>query len=140
MGQKTDTIDRQKTKSSTDYDTTSRNEPPSWKELSQKSDLDKTTKDALALSATAIALGFLLPISSWTVAIFITAIAGSTVGVGDATSGALSGAIVLGITSFLGSFLLTLLSLGSLTVIPAIIIGLLVGGIGGFLGSKIRGE
>lgn len=140
MGQKTDTIDRQKTKSSTDYDTTSRNEPPSWKELSQKSDVDKTTKDALALSATAIALGFLLPISSWTVAIFITAIAGSAVGVGDTTSGALSGAIVLGITSFLGSFLLTLLSLGSLTVIPAIIIGLFVGGIGGFLGSKIRGE
>lgn len=137
MGQKTDTIDRQDTRTNESYGSTT-DEPPTWNELSKKADADQKTKNTLALSAVAVALGFLLPIGSWGVAVFITALAGSSLGVGDTTSGALSGALVLGLTSFLGSVLLTIISLGTITVLPAVVIGLILGGVGGFLGSKIR--
>lgn len=138
MGQKTDTLDRQKTRQTDDVGTTTE-EPPSWKELSKKADASDRTRDTVVLSATAVAIGFLAPIpGGWATAMFVTALIGSTVGIGDAVSGAMSGAIVLGVTAFFGSIIASILTLGTLTVLPAAVIGLVVGAVGGFLGTQIR--
>lgn len=135
MGQKTDTLERDRTDtSSKSYG--SKNEPPSWSELSEKANTKEGTQNTLALSGAALAFGFLLPIG-FTPAVFATTLIGSALGFGDAKSGAIAGGVTGGVAAFLGSIIVSIITLGLATV-PTIIAGIIVGGLGGYVGSKIR--
>lgn len=135
MGQKTDTLERDRTDTgSKSYGSTS--EPPSWSELSQKANTKEGTQNTLALSGAALAFGFLLPVGVIP-AVFVTTLIGSVLGFGDAKSGAIAGGVVGGVSAFLGSIVVSILTLGLATV-PTIIAGVIVGGLGGYVGSKLR--
>lgn len=128
-------IDKEKNTSNKTYRSGSK-EPPSWSELA-----DKTESD-VAVSTTIQSLGILVfsiitPIGGLITSIFAVSIISSLIGFGNETSGAFSGAITAGVSSFFGSILFSLFTLGIFTVIPNLIIGLLIGALGGYIGSKI---
>jgi hypothetical protein len=134
MGQKTDTIDRQKTDRSTSYGGKT-DTPPSWSELSQKANAGELTKNTLLLIGASFVFGLFLPLGTFTALFTITLVA-SALGLGSAKSGALAGGIVGGISAFFGSILLSIITLGIATI-PTIIFGIIVGGLAGFIGKRI---
>lgn len=143
MTQKTDTISKSKDKSASSTSSSSQigktKNPPSWSELINKMDAEATARDSVVLTASILAAGFLLPIPlGWITAIFVTTLGGSYLGVGDMKSGAISGGIVASITAFFGSILISILTLGLITVLPALVMGVIFGAIGGYVGKKLR--
>jgi hypothetical protein len=135
MGQKTDTIDRQRTDTSGSSYGEKTDTPPSWSELSQKAETGEASKNILLLTGASFAFGLFLPLGTFTALFAVTLIA-SALGFGSAKSGAVAGGVVGGVSAFFGSILLSIFTLGIATI-PTIIIGAIVGGLGGFIGKKI---
>lgn len=146
MSRDTKTLERSKETDYVDTGTTSSrssSEPPSWSELfskmkSSEKTTGKTATNTALTGATTLALGFLLPFGGWLLPIFAASAIGSSLGFGDVKSGAISGGAIAGITSFFGSIILSIVTLGTLTVLPSVIAGVLVGALGGVIGSYIR--
>lgn len=138
MGQKTDTIERDRSKTRTRESYGSKSEPPSWSELTEKADAKQGTQNALMLSGAALAFGVFLPIGIIP-AVFLTTLVGSVLGFGDLKTGAIAGGVVGGVSAFFGSILLSILTLGLATV-PTIIAGVIVGGLGGLIGSQLKDD
>lgn len=135
MGQKTDTLERDRTDTgSKSYGSSST--PPSWSEISEKADTKQGTQNTLALSGVALVFGSLLPIGVIP-AVFLTTLIGSVLGFGGIKSGAIAGGVVGGLSAFLGSIIVSILTLGLATV-PTILAGVIIGGLGGYIGSKLR--
>lgn len=139
MGQKSETIERSGTTSTTDTDSrTTTEEPPSWSELSGKANTTSLVKSSLALAGVALAFNLVLPIPGGvTVAVLLTTVLGSAVGFGGLKSGATSGAVAAGTATLLGA-IFSFSIFGLTAVLPSLVIGGLVGAIGAYVGKNIR--
>lgn len=113
-------------------------EPPSWGELAEKTNAKKGTASMVGVGALTVA-GTVLLGPSFPVILFAVTTVGGLAGLSDAKTGAIAGAgvgvvaqlFLSGLSGFFASFLI-----GPLLV--SAIIGLIVGGVGAFIGSKVK--
>jgi hypothetical protein len=112
-------------------------EPPSWSDLSKQADGTKFLRNTTVLVGITMFLSLFTGIGAFT-AVFVVPLLGGIIGFGSGKSGAITGGIVSGATAFFGSILLSIVTLGLVTVLPAFIIGAIIGFAGGYIGKKLR--